>query len=96
MRLIKYVDTADIEYVAAQIQFRQDLYEEDFLMSVGVVLMNLGDPLVEVECVGGEWSGRKGDLASRTIFPTGLPLCPLKHPLIEKTKAPRLALIEED
>jgi hypothetical protein len=61
-------------------------------MSIGVVLMNYGDPFVKVKCTNNEWSGIKSDLTSRN----GIPLCPNGHPLFEITRAPRLALVFEE
>jgi hypothetical protein len=94
MNVVKRLDATDVEEIYRKIGMRQSMFDETFVMSLGVVLMNLGDSFVQVECVGGEWSGTKGDLAAQTIFPKGIPLCPLKHPLIEITRAPILALVE--
>lgn len=79
-----------VHRIASSIQQRQAQFGEDFEMSVGVVLMNYGDHLVHVRCIAGEWEGTKGDLTTRN----GVPLCPNGHPLIETTRAPRLALVE--
>jgi hypothetical protein len=95
MNVVKRLDATDVEEIYRKIGMRQSMFDETFVMSLGVVLMNLGDSFVQVECIGGEWSGTKGDLAAQTIFPKGIPLCPLKHPLIETSTAPTLALIQE-
>lgn len=87
----RYLTSADVEHIAGRIQERQARFGEDFTMSVGVVLLNLGDRFVNVACVGGEWCGTKGDLTPRQ----GIPLCPNGHPLVETSTAPRLALCEE-
>lgn len=87
----QYLTVPDVEDIADRIQQRQHHFNEDLTASVGVVLMNLGERYVRVECIGGEWSGAKGDLTPRQ----GIPLCPNGHPLIETSTAPRLALCEE-
>jgi len=91
LKVIRVLNTSDIENIKQKIDYRQAAFGEDFLLSLGVVLMNYGDKYVKVVCVAGEWSGTKKNLVPRD----GIPLCPNGHPLIETTQAPRLALIEE-
>lgn len=86
------LNAEDIEKISDSIQYRRDRFqEESFNMSVGVVLMNYGDRQVQVRCIGGEWTGIKGDLTPRD----GIPLCPEGHPLVETSTAPVLALVWE-
>lgn len=54
-------------------------FSEDSEMSMLVVLLNAGAPYTPVRCVGGEWSGVKGDLPRQA----GLPHCPNGHVLTE-------------
>jgi len=63
---------------------------EDETTSLLVVLLNYGDHLTPVACIGGEWTGTKGDLPAST----GIPLCPNRHPLTESRKQFRLGLVE--
>lgn len=90
MEIIKIISVNDIDEITKKITWRQEKFEEDLRTSLGVVLMNYGDNLVKVKCVGQEWSGLKGDLLLRD----GVPLCPNGHPLFEMSVAPRLALIK--
>lgn len=57
-----------------------------------VVVLNYGDHLTAVSCVGREWSGRKRDLQPRD----GVPLCPNGHPLMEHGPMMRLGLVPEE
>lgn len=86
-----HISVHDVENIAQAIQTRQTKFtDENFVMSVGVVLMNYGDRYVKVSCVGSErWTGTKGELEPRE----GIPLCPNGHPLIETSQAPRLSLV---
>ena len=92
MKVIKILNVTDVHNIHQKVEFRQLQFDEDLMTSIGVVLMNYGDRLVQVTCVNGEFTGYKGELPPRD----GIPLCPLGHPLFEVTKAPRLALIEEE
>ena len=90
VEFLKFLDVDDIQEISDKIKARQERFpNEDFLMSVGVVLMNYGEKHVVVRCVTGGWTGTKGDLQPRD----GVPLCPDGHPLFEITEAPRLALV---
>lgn len=92
--MIRYLTSADVVLIAERIQTRQQRFkDEPFVMSVGVVLMNHGDRAVQVECIGHEWSGVKGDLTPRA---DAIPLCPNNHPLIEITRAPKMALVDDE
>jgi hypothetical protein len=92
MNVIRVLNVGDIENIVQKIQYRRLQFNEDLRMALGVVLMNYGDRYVKVRCINGEWSGTKADLIPRD----GIPLCPNGHPLFEVSKAPQLALIEED
>lgn len=92
MNVVKVLGIDDIEEINQKIKFRQQEFDEDLRMSIGVVLMNYGDSLVEVTCIKGEWHGIKADIPRR--LGPGIPLCPNGHPLLENTIAPRLALVE--
>lgn len=82
----------DVELIAERIKERQVRFNEDFVASVGIVLLNFGDRYVTVTCVNGEWSGVKGDLTPRE----GIPRCPDGHPLVETSLPPWLALVGDD
>ena len=92
MNVIRILNVGDIENIAQKIEYRQLQFDEDFRMALGVVLMNYGERYVNVLCINGEWSGTKANLIPRD----GIPLCPNGHPLFEITKAPQLALIDEE
>lgn len=91
MNLIHHLETGDIQLIADSIKARQDKYEEDFVTSVGVVLMNYGDKYKQVRCVNGEWHGQKKDLLPRD----GVPHCPNGHVLLEAFGSIYMALIED-
>jgi hypothetical protein len=66
--------------------------EETEHTSLMVVLLNYGDHLTAVTCVGPErWSGTKADLTPRD----GIPHCPNGHPLMESGNRKRLGLVDE-
>lgn len=85
-----FLNVTDIHNIAQLIEYRQSMFDEEFEMSVGVVLMNYGEREVKVECVNGEWSGLKGELSRSP----DIPKCPNGHVLLETSTAPRLALVE--
>lgn len=91
MEFVRHLDAVDIVEIAEAIQRRQENFEEHFMMSVGVVLMNYGDKYVNVECVGLEWQGQKKDLEPGD----GVPLCPNGHPLFETSRAPFISLVKD-
>lgn len=73
---------------------RRDMWPaEDERTAFLVVILNYGDHLTKVTCVGGEWEGVKGDLSSGG---TGIPHCPNGHVLFEGHERWRLGLVEED
>lgn len=76
------------ERIAAR---RERFADEDEHTSFMVVLLNYGDHLTAVSCIGGEWSGVKADLTPRD----GVPLCPFGHPLMESNARQRLGLVDE-
>lgn len=83
---------ADVVRIAHSIQTRQQNFpDEEFVMSVGVVLMNYGDRFTSVRCVNGEWAGQKMNLSGE-----GLPKCPNGHVLLESEGRKKLVLVEEN
>ena len=70
---------------------RSRFVDEDEETSLLVVLLNFGDHLTAVSCIGGEWSGTKGELRPGN----GIPVCPLGHPLLESDNQVRLALVRQ-
>lgn len=68
---------------------RENLPDEDEFTAMMVVLLNYGNHLAEVHCIGGEWSGLKGQA---TAGP-GVPTCPNGHPLIERAGHPQLGMV---
>jgi hypothetical protein len=78
--------------IAAQMHERRVLFGagEDEVMSYMVVLLNAGWERHEVTCVGGEWSGTKGD-----VYSDGeIPRCPNSHVLMESPRYVRLGFVE--
>lgn len=91
--MTNYLGVKDVEEIALRLKRRAERFpDEEFTMSIGVVLLNYGERHVKVECMGREWAGTKGDLQPRN----GVPLCPNGHPLLEVSRAPRLALVDDD
>jgi hypothetical protein len=89
-RVLTLDDALDI---AGRYLHRRDvILEEDETTSLLVVLLNYGDHLTKVSCIGGEWAGFKGQL----IRGEGeIPHCPDGHPLIESVNQYRLGLIQD-
>lgn len=56
--------------------------DEPFLMSMGVVLLNIGEQYAKVECVMGEWKGIKRDIPNSKNS-NSLPKCPNGHVLLQ-------------
>lgn len=71
---------------------RKRFPDEDETTAFLVVVLNHGDGLTAVSCVGEEWTGVKGDLVPRD----GIPLCPNGHPLLESAERYRLGFVAED
>jgi hypothetical protein len=92
MEIIKIISVSDIDEIVEKIVRRQEKFDEDLRMAIGVVLMNYGDGEVRVRCTGKEWHGTKSDIKNHSL--DGIPLCPLGHPLFETSVAPRLALLK--
>lgn len=65
--------------------------DESFNTALAVVLLNFGDRFKRVQCIGGEWTGHKGDL----IKGQGIPKCPDGHVCFEGPGL-RLGWIEEE
>jgi hypothetical protein len=74
-------------------QRRERFPVEEPLTSFLVVVLNYGDHLTPVSCIGGEWTGTKGDATAHSA--TGIPLCPSNHPLLEGRERQRLGLVDE-
>lgn len=92
--VVRILNVADVENIAQKIQYRRLQFDESFEMSLGVVLMNYGDPYVKVVCIKEEWSGTKADLVPDDKIAFGsIPHCPNGHPLFEISEPPKLALI---
>jgi len=89
---LRFLNVTDIHNIAQLIEYRRGMFTEDLEMSVGVVLLNYGERYVEVTCIGGEWSGTKGDLPRSP----DIPKCPNGHVLLETSRAPELALVDKD
>lgn len=79
--------------IASRIIYRQKLIDESLEQSILIVILNYGDHLTTVKCVGNErWEGQKKDITS----PAGkLPKCPSNHPLMEFNRV-RLGLVGYD
>lgn len=77
---------------AALITRRQRFPDEDETTSYIVVVLNFGDHLTAVRCMGPEgWTGIKDELVLRE--PGGIPLCPNGHPCMEAREQQRLDLV---
>ena len=91
---VRRLNTDDVEAIMSSVEWRQaHITNESLLLSIGVVLMNYGDQLTPVWCVGGEWSGTKGDLPRPAVG--RIPHCPSGHVLTEGRPRYRLALVPE-
>ena len=76
------------------IEFRQARFEETLHTSIMVVLLNYGDDLTGVSCIGGDWEGVKAEAVKA---PSGLPCCPIDgRPLLEGHERWRLGLMPDD
>jgi hypothetical protein len=91
MEIIKIISVNDIDEIVEKIVHRQEKFDEDLRIAIGMVLINYGDGEVRVRCTGKEWHGTKSDIQNQN--PDGVPLCPSGHPLFETSVAPRLALL---
>lgn len=76
------IDECEIIYQSLE-QRRENFPEEDPHDSFMVVLLNAGDKYTPVTCIGGEWTGLKGDLDLQDFEAPNVPLCPNGHPLTE-------------
>ena len=94
MEIIKVLHGKEVSEITDKILKRQEKFDEDLMMSVGIVIMNYGDSEVRVQCTGKEWRGTKGQLQEQKD--DSIPLCPNGHPLFETSVAPRLGLIQLD
>lgn len=89
---MKPLDLAQAQDLAGRYFARRERFVgEDERTSFLVVVLNYGDHLTAVACIGGEWQGTKGDLPRHD----GIPLCPNGHPLTESRHHQRLGLVEE-
>lgn len=74
------------------IERRRRFPDEDEMTSHLVVILNFGDHLTAVRCVGPDaWAGTKDELVLRE--PGGIPLCPNGHPCMEAREQQRLDLV---
>jgi hypothetical protein len=70
----------EIDLIVEAVRLRQHAFPlETTDQSIVVVLLNAGDRYTEVRCIGGEWTGIKGDLPTFD----GVPHCPNRHALLE-------------
>lgn len=85
----------DVEMILEALQLRNNNFpNEPGEMTLGIVLLNIGDRFAPVSCVAGEWEGIKQDIP-KSENPEDLPMCPNGHVL---TQGPGLKLgwIEDD
>lgn len=86
------VNMGDLEeIVEAIVQRGKNFPDEPGAMTIGLVLMNIGDRFTPVVCRHGEWMGIKKDLQKGD----GVPTCPNGHVLTEG-KGLKLGWIEGD
>lgn len=69
-----------IRVIIEAVEKRQEKFDEELGVSLGLVLMNIGDRYQPLRCEGKEWRGLKKD-----ILPgEGQPTCPNGHALIKE------------
>lgn len=82
-----YLNTADVEMIVEAIEQRQKNFpEEPAIMTLTLVMLNIGNRFTELTCIEQEWTGLKADLPKID----GEPRCPNGHPL---SKGPSLKLM---
>lgn len=70
----------DVNTLIDAINLRQvNFPDEPLAMTIMMILLNIGDRYAPIYCTVCEWSGIKQDLQGGT----GIPTCPLGHPLIQ-------------
>lgn len=71
----------DVEMISEAIVKRTENFpEEPLVMTVALVLSNIGDRFAPVQCINGEWAGIKAQIPRGT---GGVPLCPNGHPMTQ-------------
>lgn len=89
------LSTDDVELILEKLQTRHKNFpDEPAEMTLGIILLGMGDQFTPVSCVGGEWSGLKEDIPKRED-PNELPKCPAGHVLTEG-RGLRLGWLEDD
>lgn len=79
--------------IYSTVELRQARFDETLHTSLMVVLLNYGDELTGVSCIGGDWEGTKAEAVKA---PSGLPCCPVDgRPLLESAKRWRLGLMPD-
>lgn len=81
----------DFDILVKALQKRMENFpEENFVLTLGLVLFNIGDRYAPVTCIEQEWKGLKRDIPPGE----GIPKCPNGHPLIQGNPL-RLGWMEE-
>lgn len=70
---------------------KRNFPSEPDIMTLGIVMMNIGDRFSKVFCTVCEWSGIKMDIPKRE---DGVPNCPDGHPLMETGERLRIGWVE--
>ncbi len=82
-----HLSTADVEMIAEALEQRQHNFpDEPAIMTLTLVLLNIGNRFRNVTCIEEEWTGIQQNLPKLG----GDPKCPNGHPL---TKGPALKLV---
>ena len=91
---MNYFGINDLERIFEAVELRKEKFpNEDEYIRLGAILMNYGDHLTAVYCMGDEkWEGQKKDLT----VTEGIPKCPYGHPLMESPEKMRLALVPKN
>lgn len=73
----------DCEIIFEAFEARQRNWpDEPLIMSLALVLINIGDRYASVRCTGGEWEGLLKDVPKKKGSNT--PTCPVGHSLVKK------------
>ena len=73
------IEEAELMYQELE-QRMENFPDESLHDSFMVVILNTGDRYTPVTCIGGEWTGLKGDISGSA---PDVPTCPEGHPLTE-------------
>ncbi len=85
-----HLSTADVEMIVEAVEQRQHNFpDEPAILTLSLVLMNIGDRFRPLTCIEQEWTGMIHDL------PTNEPKCPNGHP-INKGPSLKLTWVPED